>query len=123
MRILALLGKIPAEVRILPPPRDRAGYCQGTCTLPEGATVGEQAVVFAAGVLDGHGAADDEANLAAVCADEVQREEVLRLAARTMRHPQFALVRNRVARRLQFHDVLAERELRQIINDAQPASS
>ncbi len=108
-----LLGQVPAEVRIVPPPAE-GGYFTGSCSIPPQATAVSAAAMLAAGVIDGFGADLDEQNLVALCPDSARRGEIIRLVKRTMRHYAYAPMRNCIAHRLILSGVLMEREMREL---------
>jgi hypothetical protein len=107
------LGVLPDEIVISEP--EDSGYVTGWCS---GGTGGAAAVMYAAGVLDGHGAFDDELNLAAAVPDLDQREEVLQTAAKIMATPEFAKVHKALRLRLQHTDRLTRDQIAEIAASA-----
>jgi hypothetical protein len=104
------LGHIPSEIEITEP--EGGGYVQGWCSGI--ADHGPAAVMFAVGVLDGHGAMDDEANLVAYAPDPEEREEVLQVAAKIMATPQFAKLQKAFRVKLQHVDRLERDQIARI---------
>jgi hypothetical protein len=103
------LGVLPDEIVVVEP--EGSGYVTGWCT---GGAGGAGAVMYAAGVLDGHGAFEDEANLAAAVPDPDQREEVLQTAAKIMDAPQYLAVHKALRIRLQHTDRLTRDQIAEI---------
>jgi hypothetical protein len=104
------LGIIPEEIVINEPPD--SGYVTGWCSGIGRA--GQTAVMFATGILDGHGCFEDEANLNALVPDPEQREEVLRVAAQIMDTREFRSVQKALRLKLQFRDRLERDEIAEI---------
>lgn len=103
------LGVLPDEIVIVEP--EDSGYITGWCT---GGSGGAGAVMFGGGVLDGHGAFEDEANLAAAVPEPDQREEVLQTAAKIMATQQFTKVHKALRLRLQHTDRLTRDQIAEI---------
>jgi hypothetical protein len=72
------------------------------------------ALVAAIGVLDGHGSAADESDLARMVPDPDARAEVLDVAAQVMEHRQFKAVRDALWRTLTFKDHLSRGQIQKI---------
>lgn len=104
------MGHIPDEIVINEP--ERAGYVTGWCSGI--AEHGPQAVMFAVGVLDGHGSMADEANLVTYVPDSEEREKVLQVAAKIMDTAQFTKVHKALRLKLQHTDRLTRDQIAEI---------
>jgi hypothetical protein len=120
---LLFFGVVPDEITIAPAPPD-GGYVTGRCEW----TGGKRSVdilATAVGVRDGHGVGNGDGvgdlyELEQLVPDAGEREHVLHVAERVMRHRQFLKVRDAIRRRLQFRDVLYRDEIERIAASVLP---
>ena len=110
------LGVSVDEINITPAP-ESGGYVTGRCTWLGRPSV--NIAVTAVGCADGHGVRGpneegDAYELERLVPDERERERIMDVARRLMRHPEYLRVRNTLWRRLQHRDYLSRDEIERI---------
>ena len=112
---------MPDEITITPAPSD-GGYTKGCCSWTGKRSV--DMIVTAVGRADGHGVRGngegDLYHLEQLVPDAGERERVMDVARRVMRHRQFKAVRDALRTKLQFRDVLHRDEIERIVSSVRP---